>query len=184
MAGPTIRADGNSSLSRYVALLVSVPADLELRLNRDAEAVRLLTTTDALSEAIRLAGRWYWDRQREKQTGDIVLTRRIWTRRDERRVNMMRRLTGGPWPACQAAHYLACLHPRHGASPYDEWFRLAVDKARRDGTAAVLCPKLDQAKAIYERLISAAKAVAQGAGERADFDSTGKPRNPREKRTF
>ena len=47
----------------------------------------------------------------------------------------------------------------------------AVDESRRDGTAAVLCPKLEQAEAIYERLISAAKSVAQDAGERADFDS-------------
>ena len=171
MAETTIRADGKSPLSCYVDLLVSVPANLELLLDRDAEAVRILTATPALPEAIRRAERWYWDRQREKQTGGIVLTRRIWTRRDERRVNMLRRLSEGWWPPCRAARYLDRLQPRSGASSHDKWFRSAVDEARRDGTAAVLCPKLEQAKAIYERLISAARSVAQDDGGRGDFDS-------------
>ena len=171
MAETTIRADGNSPLSCYVDLLVSVPANLELLLDRDAEAVRILTATPALPEAIRRAERWYRDRQREKQTGGIVLTRRIWTRRDERRVNIARGLSEGCWPPCRAARYLDRLQPRSGLSLHDNWFRSAVDEARRDGTAAVLCPKLEQAKAIYERLISAARLVAQDDGGRGDFDS-------------
>jgi hypothetical protein len=171
MAETTIHADGKSPLSCYVHLLVSVPAHLELLLDRDAEAVRILTATPALSEAIRRTEHWYWDRVLEKQTGGIVLTRRIWTRRDERRVNMLRGLSEGWWPPCRAARYLDRLQPRSGASSHDKWFRSAVDEARRDGTAAVLCPKLEQAKAIYERLISAARSVAQDDGGRGDFDS-------------
>jgi hypothetical protein len=46
---------------------------LNLLLNRDAEAVRILTAEPALPEAIRRAERWYWDRQREKQSGDRPL---------------------------------------------------------------------------------------------------------------
>jgi hypothetical protein len=171
MAQTTICADGESPLSCYVDLLVSVPANLELLLDRDAEAVCILTATPALPEAIRRVERWYRDRQREKQTGGIVSTRRIWTRRDERRVNMLRGLSDGCWPPCRAARYLDRLQPRSGVSLHDKYFRLAVDEARRDGTAAVLCPKLEQAKAIYERLISAARSVTQDDGSRSDFDS-------------
>ena len=171
MGQTTICADGKSPLSCYVDLLVSVPANLELLLDRDAEAVYILTATPALPEAIRRVERWYRDRQREKQTGGIVPTRRIWTRRDERRVNMLRGLSDGCWPPCRVARYLDRLQPRSGASLHDKCFRLAVDEARRDGTAAVLCPKLEQAKAIYERLISAARSVAQDDGSRSDFDS-------------
>jgi hypothetical protein len=102
MAETTIRADGKSPLSCYVDLLVSVPANLELLLDRDAEAVRILTAAPALPEARRRAERWYWDRQREKQIGGIVLTRRIWTRRDERRVNMLMGLSEGYGPPCHS----------------------------------------------------------------------------------
>ena len=171
MAQTTIRADGKSSLSHYVDLLFSVPAKLKVLLDRDAEAVRILTATPSLSEAIWRAERWYWDRQREKQTGGIVLTRRIWTRRDERRVNMLRGLPGRLWPSCRAARYLDRLQPRSRLSTHHHWFRLAVDEARRDGTAAVLSPKLEQTQAIYERLITAAGSVTQDDGGRSDFDS-------------
>jgi hypothetical protein len=171
MAETTIRADGKSPLSCYVDLLVLVPADLKLRLDRDAEAVRILTAAPALPEAIRRAERWYWDRWREKRNGGIVLTRRIWTRRDERRVNMLRGLSEGYWPPCRAARYLDRLQPGSGVSPHDKWFRLAVDEARRDGTAAVLCPLMAQTNAIYERLVSAARSVAQDDDRRSDFDS-------------
>ena len=174
MAQTFIRADGKSPLTCYVNLLVSVPYNLELRLYRDAEAVRILMATPALPEAIRRVERWYRDRQREKKTGCIVPTRRIWTRRDERRVNMLRGLPSdgdGCWPACRVALYLGRLEPRSGASLHNKYFRRAVDEARRDGTAAVLCPKLEQAKAIYERLISAARSVSKDNGGQSDFES-------------
>ena len=102
-----IRADGKSPLSRYVDLLVSVPANLESVLDRNDE----LKT------------------------------------------------------------FLERLQPRRDQSPHDKCFRLAVDEARRDGTAAVICPKLEQAKIAYGRLITAARFVAQDDGGRADFDS-------------
>ena len=174
MAETTIRVFAKSPLSRYVDLLVLVPAALKLRLDRDSEALRILTAAPALPEAIRRAERWYSGRQREKQSGGIVLTRRIWTRRDERRVNMLMGRGKGWWPQCRAARYLDCLQPGYGASPHDKWFRLAVDEARRDGTAAVLCPKLEQTKTIYERLVSAARSVSQDDGGRPDFDSARK----------
>ena len=102
-----IRADGKSPLSRYVDLLVSVPANLESVLDRNDE----LKT------------------------------------------------------------FLERLQPRRDQSPHDKCFRLAVDEARRDGTAAVICPKLEQVKIAYGRLITAARFVAQDDGGRADFDS-------------
>jgi len=164
-----IQATGNSPLSRYVDLLVLVPENLKRLLDRDAEAVRILKAEPALKEARLRADRWYWDRQRAKQTGGIVLTPRIWTRRDEQRVNMQRGLLAGCWPVCRAARYLAWLEPRSGPSLHDQWFRRAVDEARQDGTAAVLCPKLDQAKAVYDRLISAARSIAQDDGGQPEF---------------
>jgi len=45
MATTTSHADGKSPLSCYVDLLISVPTNLELLLDRDAEAVRILTAT-------------------------------------------------------------------------------------------------------------------------------------------
>lgn len=166
-----IRATGNSPLSRYVDLLVAIPANLELLLDRDAEAVRILTANPALHEAIGRVDRWYWDRQREKQTGESVPTSRIWTRRDELRVNMLRGLRSGCWPACRAARYLEWLVPRSGPSLHDQWFRLAIDEARRDGTAAVLCPKLDETKRLYDALITSARSISQDDGGRPEFDS-------------
>ena len=126
-----ISADGRSPLTTYINLLVSVPAELESLLDRDAEAVRILTAQ--AREADRRTQRW-----------------------------------GGA--DTLAARYLARLRPRSGASPHDKLFRLAFDEARRDNTASVLCPMLEQAKASYERLISAARLVAQDDGERSDFD--------------
>ena len=102
MAETTIRVFAKSPLSRYVDLLVLVPAALKLRLDRDSEALRILTAAPALPEARRRAERWYWDRQREKQNGGIVLTQRIWTRRDERRVNMLMGLSEGYGPPCHS----------------------------------------------------------------------------------
>ncbi|MBM4094249.1 MAG: hypothetical protein FJ276_33300 [Planctomycetes bacterium] len=109
-----IHAAGNSPLSQYVDLLVTVPRNLARRLDRDAEAVRILTAEPALPEASRRAERWYCDRQREKQTGKIVGTRRIWTRRDVRRVNLLRGLAEGFDPQCRVARYLARPEPRAG----------------------------------------------------------------------
>ncbi len=166
-----ILADGKSPLTHYVKLLVSVPRNLEKLLDRDAEAIRILTATPALHEAIQRAERWYWDRQREKQTGKIVPTRRIWTRRDERRVNILEGRATGLWPSCRAARYIDFIQPQSGVSLHDNLFRLAVNEAKQDGSAAAVCPKLEQAQIIYERLISAARSSAQDNGGRKDFDS-------------
>ncbi|MCH2119213.1 MAG: hypothetical protein MK161_16100 [Pirellulales bacterium] len=166
-----IHVDGNSPLSSYITLLISVPESLKRLLNRDAEAVRILTATPALPEAQSRADKWFWDRQREKYNGEIVLTRRIWTRRDERLVNILRGLAQGAWPQRRAAGYIDRLQPRNGPSLHDKQFRLAIDEARQDGTAAALCPKLEESKATYDWLISAAQSVDQGNEYRSDFDS-------------
>lgn len=173
MPAEQIICDGSSALSQYIDLVISVPANLELLLDRDAEAVRILTATPALPEAMQRESRRYWNRQRAKQTGNIIPTSRIWTRRDERRVNMGRCLASGPFPACRAARYLDLLHPRSGVcvSSHDKWFRLAVEESDLHGTTAMILPKLEQAKANYERLITAARSVAQDDGGRSDFDS-------------
>ncbi|MEE2640562.1 MAG: hypothetical protein VX768_08055 [Planctomycetota bacterium] len=164
-----IRADGKSPLTRYVNLLVSMPANLELLLDRDAEAVRILTATPALPEAIRRAERWYWDRQREKQTCGIVLTRRIWTRRDERFLKQMQGLLpAGILPARRAARFLDRVKPRR---LHEKWFRLAVDECNQTGRASVIS-KLERADKIFDRLISAAQSAAYDNVGREEFGST------------
>ena len=79
------------------------------------------------------------------------------------------------WPERRADRYLNYLrrvHPRYDLSPHDFWFRQAVEEARQDGTAAVLCPMLKQAEAIYERLVTAAHHVSHDSEckpKRSDF---------------
>ena len=164
MAETTIRADGKSSLSHYVDLLVSVPAKLKVLLYRDAEAVRILTATPPLSEAMRRVERWYWDRQREKQTGGIVRTRRIWTRSDERRVNLRLCLAAGCWPECRAARYLSRIRPSCASA-----FRDAVAQVCREGKFEFAGPKLEAAHEALKKLLTTAYAVTQDEGKESDF---------------
>ena len=84
-------------------------------------------------------------------------------------MNLERGYRGGWWPPCRAARYLGRLEPREGPSLHDHWFRLAVDEARRDGTASVLCPRLDEAKTAYGRLIAAARSLANHDGGEREF---------------
>lgn len=165
-----IIARSKSPLSQYVNVLVTVPDHLERLLNRDAEAIRILSVDPALPEALARADRWYWDRYRERTTGGRVRSRRIWTRRDEEYVNWRRGYRAGCAPACRAARYLGWLESRRGASLHDQWFRLTLNESREDGMAVVLAPKLEQAKATYERMMTAVRSVVQDDGGRSDFD--------------
>ncbi len=167
--GGLIKAAGNSPLTQYVAMLVSVPEHLKRLLERDAEAIRTLTAP-ALSESLVRGERWFWDRQREKQTGEIICSPRIWTRRDQRRVNHRRALESGPYPTGRAARYLNWLQPRTGASLHDQWFRRALNEARKDGLGATLVPKLEQASGVYGRVLHVAQSLSQDEGVRSDFD--------------
>lgn len=165
----TIHADGRSPLSQYVAFLVTVLETLDRVIDRDAEAARILTAHPALPEAMQRVDRMYWDRQLEEGSGRISKSPRIWTRRDERWVNWWRGATSGWQPERRLARYLRHLEPREGHSPHDRLFQRAVNEARQDGTAAVLCLTLNQASESYHRLIALARSVADDSGERDDF---------------
>lgn len=171
----TITADGSSPLTHYVQNIIAIPDALEKVLDRDAEAERILMAEPALPEAISRCERRYWDRQAEQAMGRTVCTPRIWTRRDERRVNYRRGLVpDGVWawgvPQCRTARLIARLEPRQGPPVHDQWFRAALNEARDDGTAAVVCPLLEQSKKQYESLIGAARSLAQDHDKRVEFD--------------
>ncbi len=166
-----ITADGKSPLTQYVNLLIVVPEKLDRCIKRDAEAIRILSSDPALPEAISRADRWYWDRYREKQWGEIILSRRIWTRRDEKRLKMQRGLIGGWIPCCRVCRYLGWLEPRTGFSLHDQWFRKALQEAREDGQVSVLGEKLDKARQYYQEIISAARSIAQDDRGTNEFDT-------------
>ena len=91
MSDSPFRADGRSPLTRYVQLLSAVPRHLERLLERDAEALRILSASPALPEATQRAYRWHANQRRAKRTGKIIPTPRIWTGRDERLLNCKRK---------------------------------------------------------------------------------------------
>lgn len=167
-----VNRGGDSPLSRYVDFLVTVYHNIPKLLKRDAEAVRILMADPALPEAIQRADKWYWNRQIELRTGKTRGIRRIWTRRDERRVNQQRGLAApGFRETGRLGRYLTRLTPRQGLSIHDRHFRNTVDEARRDGTATVLCPKLEAAKATFDRMFAAARSMANGDGGRPEFEA-------------
>jgi hypothetical protein len=165
----TIYADGRSPLSRYIEFLVAVPETLNRLIDRDAEAVRILTAEPALAEALQRVDRLYWDRQLGKRSGRISKSPRIWTRRDERWVNWRRGAISGWQPSRRLARYLRRLEAREGHSHHDRLFQQTVNEARQDGTAAILCPILNQANEAYHHLIEFAQSVSEGAVERDHF---------------
>jgi hypothetical protein len=101
----------------------------------------------------------YWDRSCGPGDGRIVKTPRVWTRRDEQWLDWQQGLRKGFCPARRVARLMNWLHRGSGLSRHDHLFRLAVDESRRDGTAASIVPKLEDARQMFEQLISAAKAL-------------------------
>ena len=167
MSDSPFRADGISPLTQYVQFLIKVPEQLVRLLERDVEALRILSAWPSLPEANQQTDRWHANQRRAKRTGKIIPTPRIWTRRDKRLLDNKRKQAEAKsaffWPERRAdryLNYLSRVHPRYDLSPHDYWFRQAVEEARRDGTAAVLCLKLEYAKTTYERLVTAARHLS------------------------
>ncbi|QDV60932.1 hypothetical protein [Crateriforma conspicua] len=93
----TIVADGNSPLTRWTKFLQSVSFWLPRFLERDVLALQILTEP-ALPQAIQRAEEQFWRRQAQ-QRGRKATSPRIWTRSDEREVNIRRGLASGWHPS-------------------------------------------------------------------------------------
>lgn len=146
----TIVADGNSAVTQFIDLLIRQRDLLEQAAQRDAEALRILTAPGLPEAARRVEGR-YW----ANQYGHAE--RRVWTRRDERRLGWIRGWTFGWHPGpCRVERLLE----RFGDAHLDA-YRLALGEVRRDGTAAVVSPKLAAAKDNHDRLLSHARELTQ-----------------------
>ena len=78
-----ICADGASPLTRFVDLLVRVPNELQVRMNRDDEAIRRLMGPPSPARRKELERAVQELMEREGLAG-CCRTSRIWTRRDER----------------------------------------------------------------------------------------------------
>lgn len=168
----TIYADGQSPLTQYVRFISEVPDTLDRVIDRDAEAVGILTAEPALPKVIERLDRRYWDRQLAERFGEIFKFPRIWTRRDEHWVNWSLGRRFGWKPSRRLARYLNWLEPRVGVSHHDRLFRAAFNEARRDGTAAVVCPMLDRAYEAFDRHMKIARSILHDAGKRRELNQS------------
>jgi hypothetical protein len=168
----TIHADGQSPLTQYLRFIFEVPGTLERVIDRDAEAVGILTAEPALPKVIERLDRRYWDRQLAERFGEIPKFPRIWTRRDEHWVNWILGRRFGWEPSRRLARYLNWLEPSVGVSHHDRLFQAAFNEARRDGTAAVVCPMLNQAYDAFDRHMKIARSILHDAGKRHELDES------------
>lgn len=168
----TIHADGQSPLTQYLRFISEVPDTLDRVIDRDAEAVGILTAEPALPKVIERLECRYWDRQLAERFGEIFKFPRIWTRRDEHWVNWSLGRRFGWEPSRRLARYLNWLEPRVGVSHHDLLFQAAFNEARRDGTAAVVCPMLNQAYEAFDRHMKIARSILHDAGKRHELNES------------
>ncbi len=161
----TITADGRTALAQYCDLVIRFRQLLDGCIERDAQALQILTGP-ALPEAIQREERRYWDAKAGRRKFP-----RVWTRRDEQRVNMLAGRFGGcrSQPECRVATVLAALRCRSGEARHDGLFRQALDEARLDGTAAVVAPALNELRLTFDRLLAEAHRIAQDEGDDREY---------------
>jgi hypothetical protein len=159
-----IQADARSALTNYVALLIDLEQNLARILDRDAEALRILMAEPALPMARERAEHRFWVGQRQRKVGTVVYCPRIWTRQDERRLNLQRGLVGGAWPRCRVVRYIDQVAPR-----IKLLLRHAITEARDDGTVAAIGSKLDAADKAVNDAFSAARSISQDDGRESAF---------------
>ncbi len=165
---PGIGVPIQSPLTEYVNFLVSFPTKLSRAVERDAEAIRILTDM-ALPYVLGRSERLYWNRRMEAKDGGIIALPRIWTRRDERTHNLRRGFDGpGFHPPRRAERLIARIVPTIGLSLNDALFRQAIDEARRDGTASTLCSKLEFANDAFGKMLNAAREISW-SGDSSEF---------------
>ncbi len=161
----TIVADGRSPLTQYYRLLRDAANYLPMFVNRDLEAVRMLTTIPAIDEAQLRAYRWCCYRRLAVKSGKLFKFPRVWTRRDERYLNSRLGPASGFVPDRRTdwlADRLGRLH--------DLRFPAVLEEARQDRTIADLGTKLESAKHAFENAKDFARRVAAGDSKRETLD--------------
>jgi hypothetical protein len=173
-ATPTVIDSGSTpALDGLIHNYIAAPSILERCLERDAQAIAILSTEPALPQVIARLDRIYWGRQARERTGRPPIFPRIWTHRDERFLNIQRGFIDKfTWtPERRADRFYRRLAPRSGLRLHDAWFQQALDEARRNGTATALTPKLDAAREAFQKLLEIALRVIEGDATIRDYSA-------------
>lgn len=145
----TTAADGKSAITQFISLLICQRDLIDFAVARDAEAIRILTAP-GLPEVIHYEERRFWALKFGRSA------RKVRTRRDERRLGWIKGWQAGCTVPCRLAYILRRFGDRHVDA-----YRASLDEVRRDGTAAVISPKLAAAKEAHERLFARAREICQ-----------------------
>lgn len=142
-----IVADKNSAIAMFIETLLSQRAALGKAIRRDSKSLKILSSP-AIPEAIR--------RVERKRLADMLgqPMRRGWTRMDEHRLNWIRGLKTGCYPSCRVAKLVRRFSHMHH-------YRAALDESRKDQTAAVVFPLLNEAMKAHELLLAEAREISE-----------------------
>ncbi|MEM9940574.1 MAG: hypothetical protein AAF939_03215 [Planctomycetota bacterium] len=169
MARRKIVGDGNSPLTRYIRLLHGGGDWLAVLLKRDAEAIKLLSEPSLLVALQRIDALHWHKFLSEKKNFPPRSCPRIWTSLDVKALVRALNLSRSEEFSVhgierRTARFLKRIRKGSGQSENDYLFRLALNEARKDGTAKSLSPKLESANTQFEHLIESAQRLDEIVG--------------------
>lgn len=151
----TITVNRKTPFARYTALLRYAASHVRIFIDRDREAIEVLTAPMTLPVALRRADQWYWWRRIAKRKGEECFKfSRVWTRRDERLANAIR--GRGDWPHGRRTDRVTAYIQRH----HDDIYRDVICDLTDNGKIATLGPRLETAKATLYTLCDQARIAA------------------------